>query len=109
MKQLRWYDKDLRLQAIFDFIQGFDKKTQDEVAKDMIQILLNDLNLNQDESLNELARQCGYDYNRWYDRNVDLFTAFELIKKLPMELRNQVVKKVAETVLLMYFEESPNE
>lgn len=108
MKQLRWYDKDSRLKSVFEFIQSFDNSIQDEIAKDIIQILLNDLNINLDEKLNEMSRRCDYEYKRWYDRNADLFSSFELIKNLPDELKREVVRKIAESVLLMYFEDQSN-
>ncbi len=103
MKHVRWYDKNSNLKAVFDFIQSLDLPVQNEMAKDIVQILMNDFNLNLDERINEISKNYNYECRRWYDNNIDLFSSFELIKNLPDELRNEVVKRIIESALLMYF------
>lgn len=109
MKYIRWYDKDSNLKAVFEFIQNLDLPVQNEVAKDIIQILMNDFNLDLDKQINEISKNYNYECRRWYDDNVDLFSSFELIKSLPDEMRNEVVKKIIESALLMYFGGEGNE
>lgn len=103
MKHIRWYDKDSNLKAVFEFIQGLDIPVQNEIAKDIIQILMDELQPNLDAKLNAISKDYNYECKRWYDRNVDLFSSFELIKNLPSEMKTQVVKKIIESALLMYF------
>lgn len=103
MSYVRWYDKNTRLKAVFDFIQGLDLPVQNEIAKDILQILMSDINLNLDARINEISKNYDYECKRWYDNNADLFSSFELIKNLPVELQNEVVKKIIESALLMYF------
>lgn len=103
MKHVRWYDKDANLQAVFEFIQGLDLPVQAEMAKDIVQILMKELNIDMDKYMNEINKSCDYQYKRWYDQNIDLFSSFELIKNLPQELRYEVVRKIIESALLMYF------
>lgn len=103
MKHVRWYDKDSNLQAVFEFIQGLDLPVQAEMAKDIVQILMKELNIDMDQKINEINKNCDYEYRRWYDNNIDLFSSFELIKNLPDELRYEVVKRIIESALLMYF------
>lgn len=103
MKHVRWYDKDARLKAVFEFIQGLEIPVQNEMAKDIIQILMEELQPNIDEMLNDVTKNCNYEYKRWYDKNADLFSSFELIKNLPDEMKTQVVRKIIESALLMYF------
>lgn len=102
MKHVRWYDKDSNLQAVFEFIQGLDLPVQAEMAKDIVQILVKELNIDMDKQINEMSKN-NYEYRRWYDNNIDLFSSFELIKNLPDELRYEVVKRIIESALLMYF------
>lgn len=114
MGYVRWYDKNERLKSVFDFIQGLDLPVQNELAKDIVQILMNDLNLDLDKKINDISKNYDYECKRWYDQNVDLFSSFELIKNLPPEMQNEVVKKIIESALIMYFggeakEEADNE
>jgi hypothetical protein len=102
MKYERWYDKNSNLKAVFEFIQKLDIPVQNEVAKDILQILMVELKTDLDEKLNCISKNYNYECKRWYDKNIDLFSSFELIKNLPDELKNKVVKKIMESVLLMY-------
>lgn len=103
MKHVRWYDKNSNLKAVFEFIEGLEIPVQNEIAKDIVQILMNDLSSNLDEKLNEISKNYNYECRRWYDNNIDLFSSFEIIKNLPDEMKNEVVKKIIESALLMYF------
>jgi hypothetical protein len=104
MKHIRWYDKNSNLKKVFEFIQELDAPVQNEIAKDIIQILMNDLKPNLDEKINTIGKSYNYKCKRWYDNNIDLFSSFELIKNLPNKRKDEVVKKIAESVLLMYFD-----
>ena len=103
MKHVRWYDKNSNLKAVFEFIERLDIPVQNEIARDIIQILMNDMDIDLDSKLNELSHNYDYECKRWYDSNIDLFSSFEIIKNLSDEMRNEVVKKIIETALLMYF------
>lgn len=103
MKHIRWYDKNSNLKAVFEFIEGLELPVQHEIAKDIIQILMQELESDLDNKLNEISKNYNYECRRWYDNNVDLFSSFELIKNLPDELKNKVVRKIMESALLMYF------
>lgn len=103
MKHIRWYDKDSNLKAVFEFIEKLELPVQAEIAKDIIQILVTELNIDLDSNINSIGTK-SYEYKRWYDKNMDLFSSFELIKNLPDAMRYEVVKKIIESVLLMYFE-----
>lgn len=103
MKHVRWYDKDANLQAVFEFIQGLDLPVQNEMAKDILQILVKELGIDLDKQINNIQKNYNYECRRWYDNNVDLFSSFELIKNLPDEMKQEVVKKIIESALVMYF------
>lgn len=104
METIRWYDKNPLLKEVFEFIHKLDSNQRNQIAKDIIQILMNDLNLNLDNEINTIAKNYNYECKRWYDENIDLFTAFEIIKRLPQKDQAEVVRKIIETALLMYFE-----
>lgn len=103
MKYERWYDKNANLKSVFEFIEGLDIPVQNDMAKDIIQILMSELGSNLDEKLNAISKNYNYECRRWYDNNVDLFSSFEIIKNLPDEMKRVVVKKIIESALLMYF------
>lgn len=103
MKIVRWYDKNPILKEVFEFIQKLDDDSQKEMAKDIIQILMNEFNLNSDECINNISKNYNYKCKRWYDDNIDLYSAFEIIKDLPERVQGEVIKSIIESALLMYF------
>ena len=105
MKHVRWYDKNPELKEVFEFIQGLDDSAQDAIAQDILQILMNDFTLDLDREINQICENYNYQCKRWYDKNIDMFTSFEIIKNLPDEMKKQVMNKIIETALLMYLEQ----
>lgn len=105
MKHIRWYDKNPDLKDVFEFIKGLERSVQKEIAKDIIQILMNDFGLNLDERINKISQDYDYECKRWYDNNVDLFSSFEIIKNLSKSTQDEVVRKIIESVLLIYIQE----
>lgn len=105
MEKIRWYDKNPDLNQVFEFLQKLDDATQDKIAKDIIQILINDFELNLDEEINNISKNYNYVCKRWYDNNIDLFSAFEIIKNFPDKLKSEVARKIFESIWLIYFEE----
>lgn len=104
MKNIRWYDKNPDLKEVFEFIESLNLDYQNVIAKDIIQILINDFNFDWDKKINEISKNYNYDCKRWYDNNIDLFTSFEIIKGLSMDLQQKVIKKIIATILLVYIE-----
>ena len=102
MEHIRWYDKNPDLKEVFEFIQGLDSSVQKEIAKDIIQILMNNFGLNLDAQINDICKNYNYDCKRWYDENIDLFTSFEIIKSLPQETQDKVIKQIINSLLLMH-------
>ena len=105
MKHIRWYDKTPELGEVFEFIQQLSFEVQNKIAQDGLQILIKDFHLNLDDEITRINRDYNYDCKRWYDGNIDLFSSFEIIKKLPADLKNEIVKRLMESVLLVYIEE----
>lgn len=105
MKHIRWYDKTPELSDVFEFIQQLSPDVQNKIAQDVLQVLIKDFNLNLDEEITKISKDYQYDCKRWYDGNIDLFSSFEIIKNLPDGLKNEIVKRMMESVLLVYIEE----
>lgn|SRR5574344_174957 len=103
MQKIRWYDKNLLLKETFEFIERLDDISQGELAKDILQIVLNELNLDKDKCINEIGRNYNYTCKRWYDDNIDLYTSFEIIKQLDEVQQKRVVQKIIESAVFMYF------
>lgn len=104
MKYVRWYDTNPDLKDVFEFIQELDDSIQKKIAEGILQILMNDFNLDLDEKINTISKNYTYKCKRWYDNNIDLFTSFDIIKSLPHELQNEIVRKIVESILFVYLE-----
>ena len=102
MEYTRWYDRNPELKEAFTLIEGLDVSIQEQIAQDLIQILMNDFGLNLDAEINRISQGYTYECKRWYDKNIDFFTAFEIIKTLPENSQNEIVKQIIETVLMIY-------
>lgn len=105
MQHIRWYDKNPELKEAFEFIEKLDFEVQQQIAQDMIQILMNDFGLNLDTEINRIAQNYTYECKRWYDKNIDFFTSFEIIRSLPDDLQKEIVTRIIETILLIYAKE----
>jgi hypothetical protein len=103
METIRWYDKNPLMKDVFEFIQKLDFTNQSEIAKDILQILVKDLDINLDDSLNKISENYNYTCKRWYDNNIDLYSSFEVLKQLSAEQQKYVMNRVIESALLMYF------
>lgn len=106
MKSIRWYDRNPDLKEVFEFIQGLAPDIQNKIAHEILHILMHDFNLNLDEKINNIVKNYTYDCNRWYDRNVNLFSSFEIIKDMTSVQRAQVIEKIITSILFVYIEES---
>lgn len=103
MQSIRWYDKNPLLKEVFEFIQKLDTHAQIEIAKDILQILMSDSNIDIDKALNEINQERPKNCNRWYDSNIDLHSSFAILKKLPDGYRKIILDRIIESALLMYF------
>lgn len=100
--QTRWYDKNPDLKYVFGLIKLLDKPIQDSIAQDILQILMTDYGINLDEEINTISKNYNYKCNRWSDKNIDLFTSFEIIKSFSSESQTSLAQKVKTSILLTY-------
>lgn len=108
MKNIRWYDKNSKLKQVIEIVEGLSPEYQDIVAKDIIQILAQDFNLNFDDHINDVGNKYNYNCKRNHDNNIDLFTSFEIIKGLEDGLQHRVAESILETILLLYLVKGAN-
>lgn len=105
MAEKRWYDKDSNLRVAFELIQKLDEKHQKIIAKDILKMIKCEIGLNLEKEINEIAKSQDNEYKRWYDRNIELFVSFEIIKGFPKELKAATARKILETALSICFRE----
>lgn len=105
MGYIRWYDNNAELKRLFEILEGLDVALQNEIAKDIIQILLTDFGLNLDKEINQISSNYKFECKRWYDKNIDLFTSFEIIRNLTLQQQNELVEKVLQSIVLIYMKE----
>ncbi len=101
MEHTRWYDNNPNLRLLFDVIESLDESVKQDLAQDVIQILVQDFNLNLDEEINNVSKNYDYDCKRWYDEDINLFTSFEIIKSFSYEMQEVVISKVMESLLFI--------
>lgn len=104
MKNIRWYDKNPDLKELFEFIEKCSDENKRLIAHDVVQVLITDFNLNLDETINNITKNYTYQPKRWYDENIDLFSAFEIIKGFELQQQEQIIDKIIQTILIMYEE-----
>lgn len=105
MNSIRWYDKNPNLKDVFEFLEGLDERLQRTIAKDILQILVNDFNFDFDYELNRICKHYNFDCKRWYDKDIDLFSSFEIIKTLSPKLQDLIAKKIIENIVFIYLKE----
>lgn len=106
MKYVRWYDKDSDLSRLLSFIEGLSDDIKDEIAQDLIQIILSEVKTNQDNELFQLSENNITQYRRWYDKNVHLHSAIEIIKNLDMQKRKEIISLLIESIVQILAEKT---
>ena len=97
----RWYEQDIELNEVVNFIQTLDEEDRFVVAHHLLQIIINECDINIDEELSKFANK-DYSFKRWYDKNRDLFSAFELLKDLPKKSQVYVVKRFLTSIIMSF-------
>lgn len=99
MKYVRWYDKDPDLSRLMAFLESLNEQVREEIAQDLIQIILSELETNKDGELSQLADNKITEYKRWYDKNLSLHSAIEIIKNLDEEQRKEIISLIMESIV----------
>lgn len=99
MNYVRWYDKDPDLSHLMSFLEGLNDEVRDEIAQDMIQILMGEICTNSDGKISDLSAVTITEYKRWYDRNISLHSAVEMIKNLDDEDRKEIISRLMESIV----------
>ncbi len=99
MNYVRWYDKDPDLSHLMKFLEGLNEEVREEIAQDLIQIILSEIKTNQDGEISILADNKITEYKRWYDKNISLHSAIEIIKNLDSEKRKEIISLLMESIV----------
>lgn len=99
MKYVRWYDKDPDLSSLMSFLESLNEEIRDEVAQDLIQIILSEVEANPDGEISHLNENKITEYKRWYDKNISLHSAIEIIKNLGDEQRKEIISLIMESIV----------
>ena len=101
---MRWYESNLELKELLNFIQTLDDDDKATVANHLLQILVNECGINLDKEISEISKK-SYSYARWYDQLFDLSTAMEFLKNLPTNQQDFVVKRFMSEIIMSYLKE----
>lgn len=99
MKYVRWYDKDPDLSSLMSFLESLNEDVRDEIAQDLIQIILSEIKTNTDGEISHLNENRITEYKRWYDKNLSLHSAIEIIKNLNDEQRQEIISLIMESIV----------
>lgn len=99
MNYVRWYDKDPDLSHLMKFLESINEEIRSEIAQDMIQIILNELKTNKDGEISVLSNSNVKEYKRWYDKNLSLHSAIEIIKNLDETQRKEIISLLMESIV----------
>ncbi len=99
MNYVRWYDKDPDLSHLMKFLESINEELRDEIAQDLIQIILGELKTNKDGEISVLAQNKLNEYKRWYDKNLSLHSAIEIIKNLDEKQRAEIISLIMESIV----------
>ena len=99
MKYTRWYDKDEDLSAFMKLLENLSEEIREEIAQDMIQIILQEIETDQDNEILQLTENKITEYKRWYDKNISLHSAIEIIKNLNTDQRKEIISLIMESIV----------
>lgn len=96
MEYVRWYDKDIHLHAIVSIFEKLPQEIQDEAAQDLLQIVLTQTSMTCDDKIVYLHQNAPPSYKRWYDKNINLHSAIELLKTCDEKQKKDICQAVLE-------------
>lgn len=99
MDYVRWYDKDPDLSHLMTFMQGLNDELREEIAQDLIQILMSEICTDSDGEISVLGESKLTTYKRWYDEDITLHSAIEIIKNLDTEKRKEIISSLRESIV----------
>lgn len=99
MDYIRWYDKDPDLSHFMTFMQGLNDELRDEIAQDLIQILMGEISADSDGEISVLGESKLTNYKRWYDKDITLHSAVEIIKNLDQSKRKEILENLRESIV----------
>lgn len=94
----RWYDKDEDLSLFFSFLENLDERKKDVLAREILLIIFTEFQTESNEKVMALKNLKYSQNKRWYDKNVNVQSAIELIKNLSDVQRNIVMNRILETI-----------
>ena len=94
----RWYDKDEDLVLFFSFLENLDDRKKEFLAKEILLIIFTEFSFNYDEKVRSLSNLKYEQNKRWYDKNVNVQSAIELLKTLSISQRKEVMIRIVETI-----------
>ena len=99
MDYIRWYDKDPYFRHFMTFMQGLNDELRDEIAQDLIQILMGEISADSDGEISVLGESKLTNYKRWYDKDITLHSAVEIIKNLDQSKRKEILENLRESIV----------
>ena len=78
-----------------------DDEDKDYLSKHLLHIVINECDVDLDSEISKIYNK-NYSYKRWYDEVFDLSTAMEILKNLPENKQDYVVKRFLSEIIMSY-------
>lgn len=90
MQRNRWYDRNENLRKIIEYIKEQDDL--DSIALDIIQLMFQKQQ-DKDDFLEEIGKDITGKRERWYDNDYMFYSAIEMLKFLPDEAAERILRE----------------
>lgn len=99
MQFTRWYDKDKNLRFIVNVLEKLDEETRNNLASEIIQILISDKYPDTDEFIEQINSNWIASSNRWYDQDEIVHSAVEMLKYADTEEKRDLLKEFLYSII----------
>lgn len=98
MQHNRWYEKNETLKQIMETIESFDPETRNDIANDIIQLIVNK-QYDVDNFIHIVNNQSPFIRKRWYDKDETTHSAVEMLKNVNEDEKKELFNEILTTIL----------
>jgi len=104
MNRRRWYDKDPILSKAMRILETSDDKFQIQVALNLIKIIIeHNIESSAIKTVDDILTaveegRCEKGCERWYDIDLTIKTAVQMLENCPEEMQSKIARNIAELI-----------
>jgi len=93
MQHQRWYDKNVYLKQIIEFMENAHPSVRDEIANDIIQLAVEN-QYDVDGFIYDVNSNIPEIRHRWYDKDETTCSAVEMLRSIDEAQRNDILIEI---------------